>query len=70
MTTTTLPRRDVVKVFTREELEARRTTVVAELERRFGSLEHALEREACWDYDDETAGLFSEYQAVLFLLDD
>lgn len=44
--------------------------MVAELERRFGSLERALEREQDWDYDDDEARLFSEYRAVTFLLSD
>ena len=43
--------------------------MVEELERRFGSLDRALEREEDWDYDDE-ARLFSEYHAISFLLSD
>ncbi|WP_167202163.1 hypothetical protein [Actinomyces respiraculi] len=65
-----MPTSNLVRVFTEEELETRRSTVVAELERRFGSLERALEREQDWDYDDEEARLFSEYHAVAFLLSD
>lgn len=60
----------LVRVFTEQELEDRRSAVVAELERRFGSLERALEREQDWDYDDDEARLFSEYRAVTFLLSD
>ncbi|QKD80083.1 hypothetical protein [Actinomyces marmotae] len=60
----------LVRVFTEQELEERRSTVIAELERRFGSLERALERELDWDYDDDEARLFSEYHAVAFLLSD
>ena len=44
---------NIVRVFTQEELEARKAAVVEELERRFGSLDRALEREEDWDYDDE-----------------
>lgn len=65
-----MPTSNLVRVFTEEELETRRSTVVAELERRFGSLERALEREQDWDYDDDEARLFSEYRAVTFLLSD
>ncbi|QPL04590.1 MULTISPECIES: hypothetical protein [Actinomyces] len=65
-----MPTSNLVRVFTEEELETRRATVIAELERRFGSLERALEREQDWDYDDEEARLFSEYHAVVFLLSD
>lgn len=61
---------NLVRVFTEQELEDRRSAVVAELERRFGSLERALEREQDWDYDDDEARLFSEYRAVTFLLSD
>lgn len=61
---------NLVRVFTEQELEDRRSAVVAELERRFGSLERALEREQDWDYDDDEARLFSEYHAVTFLLSD
>ena len=64
------PTHNLVHVFTEEELEARRSKVIAELERRFGSLERALEREEDWDYDDDEARLFSEYHAVIFLLSD
>ena len=60
---------NIVRVFTQEELEARKAAVVEELERRFGSLDRALEREEDWDYDDE-ARLFSEYHAISFLLSD
>lgn len=63
------PTAELVRVFTEEELEARKSEVVAKLEGRFGSLERALEREEDWDYDDE-ATLFSEYHAVTFLLSD
>ena len=66
----TTPTHNLVHVFTEEELEARRSKVIAELERRFGSLERALEREEDWDYDDDEARLFSEYHAVIFLLSD
>lgn len=61
---------DLVRVFTQEELEARKDAVVEALTRRFGSLERALEREEDWDYDDDEARLFSEYRAVVFLLSD
>ena len=60
---------NIVRVFTQEELEARRAAVVEELERRFGSLDRALEREEDWNYDDE-ARLLSEYHAISFLLSD
>ena len=60
----------IVRVFTQEELEARKAAVVEELERRFGSLDRALEREEDWDYDDDEARLFSEYHAISFLLSD
>ena len=63
-----MPTSNLVRVFTEEELETRRSTVVAELERRFGSLERALEREQDWNYDEEESMLFSEYHAVTFLL--
>ncbi len=46
------------------------SAVVNALERRFGSLDRALEREQDWDYDDDEARLFSEYHAVAFLLSD
>ena len=52
---------NIVRVFTQEELEARKAAVVEELERRFGSLDRALEREEDWDYDDDEARLFSKY---------
>lgn len=61
---------NLVRVFTEQELEDRKSAVVAELERRFGSLERALEREQDWDYGDDEARLFSEYRAVTFLLSD
>ena len=61
---------NIVRVFTQEELEARKAAVVEELERRFGSLDRALEREEDWDYDDDEARLFSEYHAINFLLSD
>lgn len=64
------PTAELVRVFTEEELEARKSEVVAKLEGRFGSLERALEREEDWDYDDDEATLFSEYHAVTFLLSD
>ena len=61
---------NIVRVFTQEELEARKAAVVEELERRFGSLDRALEREEDWDYDDDEARLFSEDHAIVFLLSD
>ncbi|MDO4888740.1 MAG: hypothetical protein Q3979_08600 [Actinomycetaceae bacterium] len=61
---------NLVRVFTEEELEARKSEVIDKLERRFGSLERALEREEDWNYDDEEAALFSEYHTVAFLLSD
>lgn len=61
---------NLLRVFTEEELEARKSEVVGKLERRFGSLERALEREEDWDYDDDEAALFSEYHTVTFLLSD
>ena len=60
---------NIVRLFTQKELEARRAAVVEELERRFGSLDRALEREEDWNYDDE-ARLLSEYHAISFLLSD
>lgn len=60
----------LIRVFTEDELRSRMSTVVNELERRFGSLDRALEREQDWDYDDDEARLFSEYHAVAFLLSD
>ena len=61
---------NIVRVFTQEALEARRAVVVEELERRFGSLDRALEREEDWNYSDDEARLFSEYHAIAFLLSD
>ena len=61
---------NIVRVFTQEELEARKAAVVEELERRFGSLDRALEREEDWNYGDDEARLFSEYHAISFLLSD
>ena len=59
---------DLVRTFTEDELLERRSEVVKKLERRFGSLERALEREQDWNYDEEESMLFSEYHAVTFLL--
>lgn len=64
------PTDNLVRVFTEEELEDRRSAVIDRLKQRFGSLERALEREKDWDYDDDEATLFSEYHAVTFLLSD
>ncbi|MDO4900692.1 hypothetical protein [Actinomyces sp.] len=64
------PTNNLVRVFTEDELKARKTDVVDKLTRRFGSLERALEREEDWDYDEDEATLFSEYHAVTFLLSD
>ena len=61
---------NTVRLFTQEELEARRAAVVEKLERRFDSLDRALEREEDWDYDDDEARLLSEYHAIAFLLSD
>ena len=61
---------NIVRLFTQEELEARRAAVVEELERRFGSLDRALEREEDWNYGDDEARLLSEYHAISFLLSD
>ena len=61
---------NTVRLFTQEELEARRAAVVEELERRFGSLDQALEREEDWNYGDDEARLLSEYHAIAFLLSD
>ena len=58
----------LVRTFTEDELLERRSDVVKKLERRFGSLERALEREQDWNYDEEESMLFSEYHAVTFLL--
>ena len=58
----------LVRTFTEDELLVRRSEVVKKLERRFGSLERALEREQDWNYDEEESMLFSEYHAVTFLL--
>ena len=58
----------LVRTFTEDELLERRPEVVKKLERRFGSLERALEREQDWNYDEEESMLFSEYHAVTFLL--
>jgi hypothetical protein len=58
----------LVRTFTEDELLERRSEVVKKLERRFGSLERALEREQDWNYDEEESMLFSEYHAVTFLL--
>ena len=60
----------LIRVFTEDELNSRMSAVVDELERRFGSLDRALEREEDWDYDDDEARLFSEYHAIVFLLSD
>ena len=57
----------LVRTFTEDELLERRSEVVKKLERRFGSLERALEREQDWNYDEEESMLFSEYHAVTFL---
>ena len=61
---------NIVRLFTQEELEARRAAVVEELERRFGGLDRALEREEDWNYGDDEARLLSEYHAIAFLLSD
>lgn len=58
----------LVRTFTEDELLELRSEVVKKLERRFGSLERALEREQDWNYDEEESMLFSEYHAVTFLL--
>jgi hypothetical protein len=58
----------LVRTFTEDELLERRAKVVKKLERRFGSLERALEREQDWNYDEEESMLFSEYHAATFLL--
>ena len=58
----------LVRTFTEDELLERRSEVVKKLERRFGSLERALEREQDWNYDEEESMLFSEYHAATFLL--
>ena len=58
----------LVRTFTEDELLERRAEVVKKLERRFGSLERALEREQDWSYDEEEGMLLSEYHAVAFLL--
>lgn len=58
----------LVRTFTEDELLERRAEVVKKLERRFGSLERALEREQDWNYDEEEGMLFSEYHAATFLL--
>ena len=50
---------NIVRLFTQEELE-----------RRFGSLDRALEREEDWNYGDDEARLLSEYHAIAFLLSD
>jgi len=42
---TTVPTRDTVEFFAAEQLRERERVVVAELERRFGSLEAALDQE-------------------------
>ena len=60
----------LIRVFTEDELNSRMSAVVDELERRFGGLDRALEREEDWDYDDDEARLFSEYHAISFLLSD
>ncbi|RJF43920.1 hypothetical protein D4740_02940 [Actinomyces sp. 2119] len=64
------PTDNLVRVFTEEELEDRKSAVIDRLEQRFGSLERALKREEDWDYDDDEAALFSDYHAVTFLLSD
>ena len=61
---------NIVRLFTQEEFEARRAAVVEELERRFGSLDQALEREEDWNYGDDETRLLSEYHAIAFLLSD
>lgn len=58
----------LVRTFTEDELLERRAEVVKKLERRFGSLERALEREQDWNYDEEESMLFSEYHTATFLL--
>jgi len=58
----------LVRTFTEDELLERRAEVVKKLERRFGSLERALECEQDWNYDEEESMLFSEYHATTFLL--
>ena len=67
---TTVPTRDTVEVFTAEQLRERERVVVAELERRFGSLEAALDQEYTGSYPSEDLYLFSEYHAVRFLLEE
>ncbi|WP_127843041.1 hypothetical protein [Actinomyces wuliandei] len=64
------PTQSLVRVFTQEELEDRKSAVIDRLEQRFGSLERALEREKDWDYDDDEATLFFEFHTVTFLLSD
>ena len=44
--------------------------MVEKLERRFDSLDRALEREEDWNYGDDEARLLSEYHAIAFLLSD
>ena len=66
---TTVPTRDTVEFFAAEQLRERERVVVAELERRFGSLEAALDQEH-GSYPPEDLSLFSEYHAVRFLLED
>jgi len=67
---TTVPTRDTVEFFAAEQLRERERVVVAELERRFGSLEAALDQEYTGSYPSEDLYLFSEYHAVRFLLEE
>lgn len=60
--------RDVVRHFTRADLERREADVVSALEKRFGSLERALDEEITGSYPSEDLRLFTEYHAVQFLL--
>ena len=59
---------NIVRLFTQEELEARRAAVVEELERRFGSVDAALAQEYTGEYPSDDLKLFSEYHSLMFLL--
>lgn len=62
------PRRGIVEHFTSAQLEARKSKVTAEIERRFGSLENALDLEETGVYGSDEQWLFSEYHSVRYLL--
>ena len=60
--------RGVIRHFTRVDLERREADVVSALEKRFGSLERALDEERTGSYPSEDLRLFTEYHSVRFLL--